>query len=207
MAISTGAALLGSAVLGVGSSIMGGKAQSKAAGKAASAETEANQQNIDFQKWLYEDTKIQQQPWVDVGLKALGKLQRYAGVSGIKNEPPKLIRKDAQAQATINQGIDTKNKETTSLSDRDYVNYAINEGFGRDPESGITTKKDTNYWVNKLNQMGGDRKGFVNALAESANPGDYDIGKVYTPEIDAPKKQDQNELIARQNALMYEKDF
>lgn len=63
------------AVGGVASSIFGGSAQSKAAEKAAEAMLEATEKNIEFQKWLYEDTKQMNLPWYDAGVGALHQMQ------------------------------------------------------------------------------------------------------------------------------------
>lgn len=63
------------AVGGIGSSIFGGSSQSEAAEKAAQAMLEATEKNIEFQKWLYNDTKQMNLPWYDAGVNALSQMQ------------------------------------------------------------------------------------------------------------------------------------
>lgn len=63
------------AVGGIASSIFGGSAQSDAAEKAAQAMLEATEKNIEFQKWLYNDTKEMNMPWYDAGVDALSQMQ------------------------------------------------------------------------------------------------------------------------------------
>ncbi|UZJ42209.1 hypothetical protein OO006_04335 [Prosthecochloris sp. SCSIO W1101] len=64
-----------SSIGGIASSILGGNSQVKAAEKAAEAMLEATEKNIEFQKWLYEDTKSMNKPWYDAGVGALSQMQ------------------------------------------------------------------------------------------------------------------------------------
>jgi len=86
MAISTGAAILGSAAVGLAGSVLGGKASAGAAeaaaatgaaasDRAAQIQAESATENIEFQKWLFEEQKELQAPWQELGLQSL---QQYA---------------------------------------------------------------------------------------------------------------------------------
>lgn len=93
-------AVVGSTVLGAGSSIASSSAQKKAASKAANAEVQAAAMNIDFQKWLYEDQKKQSQPWYDAGVDAVRSLQA-AIKDGSYNLDTGLINQDRYSPNTI----------------------------------------------------------------------------------------------------------
>lgn len=69
-------AIIGSALIGGASSIMGANAQADAASSAAAAQVQANRENIDFQKWLYQDQKNMSKPWYQAGADALSSIQK-----------------------------------------------------------------------------------------------------------------------------------
>jgi len=211
------AAIGGSALLGAGASMMAGKAQSKAAGKASDAQVQAAEANIDFQKWLYEDQKAQQQPWVDVGLKALGQLQRYAGVDGVKAERPKLVRTTDVQAGQAQQVIDDRQQDIRDMTDDEYVRYVYSEGLGAtrfsDPEADLS-KKDTaglSWWKGQLGK-GLDREALATKmgsqnLSRSGGASPDIVAGTYTPSgqevSEIEKQQKLDELKARQNMLMY----
>lgn len=74
MAISTGAALLGSAIIGGGASILGGKSQSKAAGKAADVSLQVAKENNALAKGIYDENKATLAPFVGAGVNATGRM-------------------------------------------------------------------------------------------------------------------------------------
>jgi len=209
-------ALIGSTLLGAGTSILAGKKQAKAAGKAADAQVQAARENIEFQKWLYEDTKAQQQPWVDVGLKALGQLQRYAGVDGVKAERPKLVRTTDLRATEAEQDVESRQQEIRDMSDDEYVRYVYSEGLGAtrftdtDGELSKKDKKGLSWWKGQL-KGGSDRKSLatkMGAQSLSRSKGEVPIASdLYMPSFqDVQEKEKEveiDELKARQNALMY----
>jgi hypothetical protein len=71
MAIATGTALLASAAIGAGASILGGRSQAKAAGKAAKAQTKATQATIAQQERALERQIGLQEPFRQTGVNAL----------------------------------------------------------------------------------------------------------------------------------------
>ena len=200
-------AIVGGAVVGSVASSQASKTQAGAASDAADAQVQAERENTEFQKWLYEDQKVQQQPWVDVGLKALGSLQRYAGVDGSKMTPPKLVSTaDIQAQ---NKLADEQNKfnseqNIVDMEDRDYVKYAIKNSFSEEE----ATPSAVDWWTEQLNNYGGDRKRLQEGMV--ANTARY--GRTINTDIVTrnPFTQEETEedniqkLKSRQNALMYE---
>ncbi len=71
MAIATGTALLASAAIGAGASILGGMQQAKAAGQAASAQTKATKATIAAQEKALERQIGLQEPFRQTGVNAL----------------------------------------------------------------------------------------------------------------------------------------
>jgi hypothetical protein len=68
-------ALIGSAVIGGATSIMGANAQKDAAETAADSAQQTNRETIEFNKWLYGDQKEQAKPWYNAGVDAITQLQ------------------------------------------------------------------------------------------------------------------------------------
>lgn len=71
MAISTGAALLGGALVGGVTSLLGAKKQASAAESAAQAQSAAAQSELALQKEMFDKQVALNQPWQEAGLKAL----------------------------------------------------------------------------------------------------------------------------------------
>ena len=207
------AAIAGSAVVGAYSSKKAADSQADASKEASDAQVQAARENNEFQKWLYEDQKAQNQPWVDVGLKALGQLQRYAGVEGGgKVAPPKLVRLDEQVGVDATQKAEDRQNEIRTMSDQDYVKYVYKEGLGSNDEylNSISGSEGIKYWTNVLNnQFGGDRDALAIQMGSSnqENGNGPLVNNLYTPEdslVEAIQKNDMNTLQKRQNALLYE---
>jgi len=76
MAISMGAAIIGSAVVGGVASYVGGKKVAKATGKAARKAQESADYATDVQKEMYEQTRADQEPWRLAGKQALKQIQQ-----------------------------------------------------------------------------------------------------------------------------------
>lgn len=79
MAISMGAALLGSAVLGAGASIIGGSKQSKAATQAQTLVNNDNAQNRAFQERIYNNNAGLISPWQQSGVQANNAIMALLG--------------------------------------------------------------------------------------------------------------------------------
>jgi len=75
MAISTAAAIMGSAAVGVVGSVLGSKSQASAAEAAAGTSAGAQAYSADIQKEMYEQTRADQEPWRIAGEKALQAIQ------------------------------------------------------------------------------------------------------------------------------------
>lgn len=84
MAIGTTAAILGSAALGAGASVIGGRNQSKAAQQAANASQAASDQATAEQARQYNQSRQDMLPWQTVGKSALTEL---AGLYGLNANP------------------------------------------------------------------------------------------------------------------------
>lgn len=74
MAIGTAAAIIGSAAIGAGASILGGRAQSKAAGKAAAASERGTEMQIAENRRQFDTTRKDFAPWREAGKAALGRI-------------------------------------------------------------------------------------------------------------------------------------
>lgn len=71
MAIGTATAIIGSAVLGAGASLLGANRSASAARDATSAQTNAANQNLALQQYIYDDSRALQQPYYQAGLQGL----------------------------------------------------------------------------------------------------------------------------------------
>lgn len=80
MAIGTTTAILGSAALGAGASVIGGKNQSKAVQKAANASQAASDQATAEQRRQFDIANANQQPWLTTGTSALNQLASLYGL-------------------------------------------------------------------------------------------------------------------------------
>lgn len=85
MAIGTTAAIIGSAVLGVGATAISGAASSKAAGKGADVQSQAALRAEQGITQRFEQTREDLAPWRETGAQALG---QYAGLLGVGGEAP-----------------------------------------------------------------------------------------------------------------------
>ncbi len=85
MAIGTGAAILGGAILGGGASLLAGGAQSDAAGNASSLVAQATQDAIAEQRRQFDLAYGDLEPYRNVGQNALG---QYAALWGIGTSDP-----------------------------------------------------------------------------------------------------------------------
>lgn len=80
--IGTGAALLGSAIIGGGASLLGGATSSKAATSAANVQAQAARESALQQRQMFDQMRGDLRPYMDVGAGALNKM---AGLYGIGN--------------------------------------------------------------------------------------------------------------------------
>lgn len=70
------------AVAGVGAAVVGGiaadragKRQAQAAGQAADAQVQANRENIEFQQYMFQQSRADQAPWREVGARAIQNME------------------------------------------------------------------------------------------------------------------------------------
>lgn len=81
MAISTAAALIGSAVIGAGASAIGASKNSKAINKATAAQTAANDQSVALQREARDQNVQYQNPFYQTGLSANNRINALLGLS------------------------------------------------------------------------------------------------------------------------------
>jgi hypothetical protein len=82
MAIGTTAAIIGSAVIGAGASILGSKSASKAASKAADAQAQGTAEAARVQEQMYNTNVQLQTPWMNGGLAAFNQVNALLGLGG-----------------------------------------------------------------------------------------------------------------------------
>jgi len=179
MGMLTGA-VVGSAVLGAGASMMAADAQADAASDASDAQVRAARESNELQKWIYEDTKAMNQPWVDTGLKALGGLEKMAGTTGAA-AAPKLQQRNPRSE----------------MSDSDFIRDIYKQGLAMEnPEqSGV------DYWARKVGS-GADRAEIAQQMGQrhALSGGVNNVNA-----LNFPTKEETEGLVLRerQNQLMY----
>lgn len=113
-----GAAIAGSTIIGVGSSILGSKSQSKAASKASDAQTKLGYENLELQRELANQQREDFAPWRDIGEQALN--QMWEGVQSgafIPDEfdPSKIdLESDPGYKFRMDQGVEALDKSAAS---------------------------------------------------------------------------------------------
>ena len=112
------AAVIGSTVVGVGSSIASGKAQSKAAKSAAASQEAIADENVALQRELAEQQREDFAPWRDIGEQALNQI--WSGVQSgeflpEKFDPSKInLEQDPGYQFRMDQGIEALDKSAAA---------------------------------------------------------------------------------------------
>lgn len=80
--IGTGTAILGAGLLGAGGSIFSGLMGSKAAKSAANAQAQAAANALGFQRQVYDDTRADLSPFIDIGKGAFRSIGDLYGLNG-----------------------------------------------------------------------------------------------------------------------------
>lgn len=80
--IGTGTAILGAGLLGAGGSIFSGLMGSKAAKSAANAQAQAAANALAFQRQVYDDTRANLSPFIDIGKGAFRSIGDLYGLNG-----------------------------------------------------------------------------------------------------------------------------
>ena len=113
-----GAAIVGSSIIGAGSSILGGRSQAKAAKAGADAQTQLGYANLDLQKELAEQQREDFAPWRDIGEQALNDL--WSGVQSGEFLPEKFdpsqinLQQDPGYQFRMDQGVEALDKSAAA---------------------------------------------------------------------------------------------
>lgn len=141
------AAVIGSAVVGAGSSYLSGKEQSKAAQQGMDAEERIAYENRELQRELADQQREDFAPWRDVGEQALNQL--WSGIqSGAFDVGDIDVTKDPGYQFRMDQGIEALDKSAAAR--------------GR-LQSGAQAKGISNYAQGLASQE------YANAYAREAN--------------------------------------
>lgn len=107
------AAIIGSAVVGVGGSIASSKAQAKGQQKGVEAEKEMADANLVLQRELADQQREDFAPWRDVGQKALDQI--WSGVESGEFEVGNVdVTKDPGYQFRMDQGIEAQDKSAAA---------------------------------------------------------------------------------------------
>jgi hypothetical protein len=108
MAISTGAAILGAAVIGGGASLLGAGKASKAANNATEAQLQASREANELQKYIYDTTREDQKPWREVGASALTSL------TDMMKDPSGFLARDPGYQAGLREGVNVLDRSASA---------------------------------------------------------------------------------------------
>lgn len=148
--MGTGAALLGSAALGLGGSLVKGQMDAKAAGKAADVQNVASlgalalqQQGLDFTKQQYSDARQDAAPWMSAGRQSLHQYLVETGQTGGQSrfrqspgyafqvsEGEKGVKNNLASLGMKNSGSALKalTRFRTGLADQSFDNYLTRLG-------------------------------------------------------------------------------
>lgn len=107
------AAVIGSAVVGAGSSYLSGKEQAKSAQKGTAAEERIAAENRELQRELVDQQREDFAPWRDVGQKALDQI--WAGVESGEFQVGDIdVTKDPGYQFRMGQGVEALDKSAAA---------------------------------------------------------------------------------------------
>lgn len=201
-------ATVGSAIIGSVASSSAAKSQENAVGKAADATVQANQDTIDFNKWLYGDQKETNKPWYDAGTQALQTLR--TGIANGTFDPGYYTGVGTYDPGTLNtQGVTDPGAfsgEVNLLADPSYQ-FRLQEGIDALDksassrgllQSGSQAKAVTDYGQNAASQE--YQNAYNRGLAEHATAVD-----AYGRQVNA-LTTDYNAGVTREN-MLYNQDY
>lgn len=123
--------------VGVGTAVVGGVAQNRAAKKAANAQNRATDASIEEQRRQFDLTRQDHMPWLDAGKSALGRLNA-ASTGDFSN-----FYRDPSYQFTLDQGIQGLDRGAAARGrlysgghDADRIRFA----------SGLASQEYGNWW-------------------------------------------------------------
>jgi hypothetical protein len=189
MPVSTGAAVLGSAVIGAGASLLGGRSQSKGVQQAADTSAAQNQANLELQRYMYDTNRAMNEPWRAGGTDAIMNLRHYLMANGLdsslmdayqeqpfnfetdpgyefrRNEGQNALQRSAAARGSNLSG---SNLKALSRYNQDYASGEYNNAFNR--WSADQTNRFNRHNTTQTNQY--------NRLAGLAGVGQQAVGQV-----------------------------
>lgn len=121
MAIGTTAAILGSAALGAGSSILGNKAQGDAARNAANASSQATAASIAEQRRQYDQSRQDMMPWLQTGTAGLREYRDLIGLgtAEAQKQAQREFELSADYSVPLQQGLDSLAARNAALGIQD----------------------------------------------------------------------------------------
>lgn len=133
------------AVVAVGSAVAGAAASNSASRRAANAQTQASDQATAEQRRQYDQTRADQQPWMEAGRNALGQMERLnsGDFSGFTESPDYAFARDQGIQA-IDRGAAARGGLLSGGADADRISFA----------SGLATQNYNNFY-NRLAGLSG----------------------------------------------------
>jgi hypothetical protein len=164
MAISTGAAILGAAVIGGGASLLGASKASKAAGNATEAQLLAAREANELQKYMYDTTRTDQAPWREAGAAALGQLQEFLKPGA---DLGALLAKQPGYQARLAEGVNALDRSASARG-----------GIGSGGALKALTRFGQDYASNELNNVF-NRYAALAGIGQTANQAIGQAGQNY----------------------------
>lgn len=188
MAIGTTAAILGSAALGAGASILGNNSQNKAQQQSAQASQQAANAATDEQRRQYDLSRGDNQPWLQTGQAALGQLANMYGLN--------------TGGAAANSGGSSALDWGGYLTANPDVQNAINNGYfgGVNGEGGVNGAAQRHWQEYGDAFTAAGRTGPQAATPESRQAQAYS-GFMASPDYQFRQDEQMRALTARNSAL------
>lgn len=168
MAISMGAALLGSAIIGAGSSIIGGN-------KAAKAQKQAAKTASDTERYFYDTTRADLAPWRTAGGAGIGRLADLYGLNGdaARDTAYAGFEKSPGYQFRVNEAL--KAVERTASARGRLRSPATEKAVGR-YVSDYVAGPEFNSYADRLAQIAGVGQSATNSTAAAGAQAASGIG-------------------------------
>lgn len=186
--IGTTGAIIASAVIGLGGSLLAGKVQADAAEKGTKAVTEANDKNIEESKRQYDQNRADLAPWRDAGTKALDEIK-----TGLTDGSFSMDNFDFKAEPGYQFRVDegTRALERSAAARGNLFSGATGRAVTQLGQEYASDEYDRAYA-----RAAGEKRDKYNILAGQAG-----IGQMATTQgIQAGNLNTQNILAANQNS-------
>lgn len=207
MAISTAAAILGSAALGAGGSAFAASQANNAAQKSADAITAANQQSTQLQRDMFDQITKQQQPYVNQGYAASGALGDRLGLNGSTSPDragylaanPDVVNEFQRLSGTPEGRAYLQSQGVQSAEDFAGLHYST---FGQQEGRTMGTVQNLTADQQVAQQMGARPtmdtfSSFTAPNVPTLNPDDYRASDYYKYMVDETGRNTNSQFAAR----------